>query len=1418
AHGTGTVLGDPIEAQALLATYGQERTEPLWLGSLKSNIGHAQAAAGVGGVIKTVLAMRHGVLPRTLHIQEPSPHVDWSSGAVELLTGQRPWPTAADRPRRAGVSAFGASGTNAHVILEHPSEPAPEADEPDPTGPEATRSAAGTPAPVLVSAATGTALRAQAGRLLEQVESDPDADPLDIAFSTVTTRSALEHRGVVVAGDRAELLAGLEALTTGEPSPRVVEGAVVPESGTVWVFPGQGSQWAGMARRLRETSPVFAARLELCERLLDEHVDWSLSEVLEDEAALSEVDVVQPALWAVMVSLAEVWRAAGLVPSAVVGHSQGEIAAACVAGALSLEDGARISALRSRALRALSGSGGMLSVVASQEWVRERIAPLGDRVSVAAVNGPNTVVVSGDPDGLRDLGRVLAKAGVMRWNVPGVDFSAHSRHVEALEDELADVLSAVEPGPSRVPFWSTVTAGPLEGTELDTAYWYRNLREPVRFEETVRALVADGFGTFVEVSPHPLLTTSVADTADTADTADPAAGRGVVVADTLRRDEDAAHRFLLSMARLHASGLAVDWNRAFDGTAARTVDLPTYAFEQRRYWLEPPRPLLEAPLDLADDERTVQTGRLSLSSHPWLADHRVRGRGVVPGTALLEMALQAGTDGEAVDELTLLAPVLVPEDGEVELQLQVEPGDGSGRRPLRLYAREARTDWRLHATGALCAPTGPADTVGPDLADWPPADAEQADLGTWYEDLAAQGLEYGPGFRGLRALWRRGYELFAEVALAEPVRPALLDAALHAALDLETEPALPFSWHGVRWLDRDAAAEATSLRVRLTLLADGSVALLVADGAGRGVLSADSLALRPLSAVQGALAGGDAALFELTWRPAEPDAASADPAGAAADGVPADVTVLRCPPAEGTAPARIHAVTSAVLGELQTWLAETETTGGRLVVVTRDAVVTGDGDATGEETADDAGTGALPDPAAAAVHGLVQSAQAENPDRIVLVDTDDPDGLPQALPSVLATGEARVVVRSGGIRVPSLVRIPPHAEPARPAFPADGTVLITGASGTLGGLVARHLVAAHGVRDLVLLSRRGAPELAAELTAEGATVTSAACDVADRTALADVLAAIPGDRPLRAVVHAAGVLDDGVIGSLTPERLRSVLAAKADGAWTLHELTRDLDLTAFVLFSSVAATLGTAGQGNYAAANAALEALAQHRHGLGLPGPALSWGLWAERSALTGRLDDTDLARLAGAGVRPLATEDGLALLDAAVRTDRPHLVAARLDPAAGETGALASLLRTPAVARRRRSTGLAAAPAAAGPAPAVGQGPDPRGMSEEERERFVGELVLREAAVALGHDTADAVDPDAGFQRLGLTSLGALELRNRLGARTGLRLPATMVFEHRTPRRLAAFLAGRLADAARTAAAAGTGTGDRPAAPDAAA
>ncbi|WP_370972859.1 type I polyketide synthase [Amycolatopsis sp. cg9] len=544
AHGTGTALGDPIEAQALLAAYGQDRAEPLWLGSVKSNLGHTQAAAGVAGLLKMILALRHGVLPKTLHADEPSPHVDWTAGAVSLLTSPQPWP-AGDRPRRAGVSSFGVSGTNAHVILEEAPAAEPAASSPD--VPEA---------PWVLSARSAAALRGQAARLL----SLADENPLDVAHSLLISRSRFEHRAVVLGADRRR---GLAALAAGEEASTVVTGLADAGPDAVFVFPGQGSQWAGMGRELLETSPVFAARLAECAAALVPFTDFDLLRVLRRGDELDRVDVVQPALWAVMVSLAALWEAHGVRPAAVLGHSQGEIAAACVAGALSLSDGARVVALRSRALAALSGQGGMVSVRLPLAEVEELLSP---GLAIAAVNGAASVVVSGEPSALDDL---VEKCGEHAKRIP-VDYASHSAQVDSLRERLLADLAPIRPRPADVPFVSTVTASVFDTTGLDAEYWFTNLRRPVLFDPALRAVLAEGWTTFVELSPHPVLTLGMQQTAP-----------GAVVAGALRRGDGGLGRVRLALAELAVRGIDVDWALP----AGRRIDLPTYAFDHRNHWL-----------------------------------------------------------------------------------------------------------------------------------------------------------------------------------------------------------------------------------------------------------------------------------------------------------------------------------------------------------------------------------------------------------------------------------------------------------------------------------------------------------------------------------------------------------------------------------------------------------------------------------------------------------------------------------------------------------------------------------------------------------------------------------------------------------------------------------------------------------------
>ncbi|WP_430792109.1 type I polyketide synthase, partial [Actinoplanes sp. G11-F43] len=619
AHGTGTSLGDPIEAQALLATYGQERPgadRPLWLGSIKSNIGHAQQAAGVAGVIKMVMAMRHGLLPQTLHAETPSSHVDWSAGNIELLSQAREWP-AGERVRRAGVSAFGISGTNAHVILE---------EAPEPTAVFSSAEVLPVVAADLsvwpISGRSTAALAGQAGRLREHLVARPELPVGDVAWSLATTRSVFDHRAVILGVEHDEMLAGLVSLATDQPAPGVVTGQVVPGGvgRTVFVFPGQGSQWVGMGRELADSSPVFAARLAECAAALEPFVDWRLDDVLAGRHGFESADVVQPALWAVMVSLAAVWRAAGVQPDAVVGHSQGEIAAAAVAGILSLEDAAKVVALRSRALTVLAGHGGMLSIAESVAVVRDRIAGFGDRLSIAAVNGPSATVVSGEPGALDELQAACGDA--VRTRLIPVDYASHGPQVEQLRAEILAALDEIVPRPGAMPMVSALTGEWLAGPELDAGYWYSSLRETVEFDRAVRVLTDSGHGVFVEVSPHPVLI--------------PAVDAAVTVG-SLRRDDGGVRRLMASFAEAFVNGVAVDWSKVLGG--GRTVCLPTYAFQRRFFWpsAQEPAGMRGAPEADAEFWAAVEGGdlvefaaRLNVDSAglgdvlPVLADYRRR--------------------------------------------------------------------------------------------------------------------------------------------------------------------------------------------------------------------------------------------------------------------------------------------------------------------------------------------------------------------------------------------------------------------------------------------------------------------------------------------------------------------------------------------------------------------------------------------------------------------------------------------------------------------------------------------------------------------------------------------------------------------------------------------------------------------------
>ncbi|MGA5226233.1 SDR family NAD(P)-dependent oxidoreductase [Streptomyces koyangensis] len=1749
AHGTGTKLGDPIEAQAVLATYGQDRAadEPLWLGSVKSNIGHTQAASGIAGVIKGAMAMRAGRMPRTLFTGRPTTQVDWTAGNVQLLAEERAWPERS-RPRRVGVSSFGMSGTNAHVILEQ--APAEEPAAPEPAVPAPVRDetaepvAPARPVPWLLSADTPDGLRDQARRLAGSAPvADSSGDPLDVAWTLATARATLTERAVVLAPE------GLAALAGGGESPALRRGTARQTGGPVFVFPGQGAQWTGMAARLIDTEPVFRARLEECERALAPYLDFSPIAVIRgedpDHAGVDRADVVQPLLWAVMVSLAALWRASGVEPAAVIGASQGELAAAVVAGAVALPDAARVVAARSRAIAdQLSGRSGLISLPLSEAEAGELLATLDGPLWTAALNGPRTTVVGGESAALAELTAACDRRGLRARRV-GIDYASHTVLVEPLRP-VFEALPRTPAAPGDVPLYSTVTGAALDTTELDPGYWYRNLRETVRLDQAVRAAVAAGHTTFLEISPHPVLTPGITETLDATDTP------GAVLT-TLRRGEDDVHRWVLALAEAHCAGVDVDWPALLGGPAGRRVlDLPTYPFQQRRYWpdIRPAadvttaglsgvrHPLLGAAAPLAGGG-TLWTGLLSTATHQWLAEHTIGETVLLPGTAFVELALHASPDG--LDELTLQAPLVIPAGAAVTLQMLVGEPAEDGRRPVTVSSRpqapgtpdEAGAAWTTHATGFLAGAGTLEATPEPGTATpWPPAGAEPVPVDGCYEALAAAGYTYGPVFQGLKALWRTEDELYAEVALPDAARadaerfglhPALFDAALHAAGAgglLTGTGLLPFAWEGVRL----HATGADTLRVRLRPAGRDALSLVATDTAGAPVAEVASLTLRQIGsdALRRAARAADLdVLHRVEWAPAtegpalppvlvgHPPAALAPLAatryddlealGAALDaGEPVPEAVLWCgsrPGGEQTAYA-VHAAVHEALHAIHTWLADARFTGSRLVALTARAVAVG------------AGEGVLDLPGAA-VHGLLRSARSEHPEHFALIDADGHPDSAAALPAALGSPEPDLAVRAGALLAPRLARgaaPAPAGEPvpgtrldttgegtlenlafvpapealadlgptqvrvamraagvnfrdvvmalgmvpgqrgmgtegagvvletgaevtdlapgdrvfglfagafgptavtdrrvlarmrpewnfaeaasvptpfltayyglvdvagatagetllvhaaaggvgmaavqlarhlgletygtaspgkwratglpaerlassrstefeervreatggrgvdivlnslegpfidaslrllapggrfvemgktdirdrARvtadhpgthydvfdlmstdrgriaeifteiidlfergvlellpltawdlrdaaeafrfmgrgrhigknvltlPAAPdPDGTVLLTGGTGALAGLLARHLVAEHGVRHLVLASRNGpaapgADRLAAELAEAGATVRVEACDVADREALAALLAGL--ERPLTGVVHAAGILDDGMTDALTPQRADRVLAPKADAALHLDELTAHQDLAFFVLFSSAAATFGSPGQASYSAANAVLDALAHRRRVRGLAGQSLAWGLWDTEDGMAGGLGRRERDRAATAGL--IGADQGMALFDTARTLPHAHLVPVTLDlvrlreQADGEPvpALLRGLVRAPA--RRTRAGAAAPRDLAA----------DLARLPEPEQRRTVLDLVRAHAAAVLGYDGPDAVAAEHAFTKLGFDSLTAVELRNRLTKATTLRLPAGLVFDHPTPAALATHLWTELA------------------------
>jgi len=1436
AHGTGTALGDPIEVDALRAVLGAPRTDGsrCLLGAVKTNLGHLEAAAGIAGLIKAVLALHHRRIPRNLHFRTRNPRVRIEGTALTLATEATEWPRGA-MPRVAGVSAFGMSGTNVHVVLEEAPEALGRAASVSTVTQSTEKMSAsaisGASAPgatisstmisgstisvesvepatlVVLSARSSAAVVAGAGRLLAMIEDSPEHTLAAVASSLASTRSPLPERLAIVVDTRTGLQAALAQAARGELPAGSARGRAGARPRVVYVFPGQGGQWTGMARELLADEPVFRAAIEACDAAIVAEAGWSVIAALRGEVEAAPIDVVQPTLFAVSVALARLWQAWAIAPDAVVGHSMGEVAAAHVAGALTLADAVAVICRRSRLLRRISGQGEMALVELAIDEAAAAIAGLADRLAVAVSNSPRATVLAGEPAALAGVLAELERRGVFCKRVK-VDVASHSPQVDPLRLELLTALAGLRPTATRIAMRSTVLDAAVGGSGLDAAYWAANLREPVRFAAAIGSLLQEGDAIFIEMGPHPVLTPAIAELA---------AGTGSAALASLRRGQPGRAALLEALAEGWVRGLEPRWSAALP--AGPRVRLPTYAWQRERHWIsgtsrraEPGgrHPLLGPMRSLSTDretrlwERTLDAGRL-----PWLADHRVRGVIVFPGAGYLEMLLAAAEErlGGPVElrGAAFVEPLVLVGDEAVHVQVVA----GSGRIQV---ASEGPDGWIVHATAGL-APAGAL--AGFDLA------AARERLTTSEPGrgvvaaLAGRGLEYGPAFQGLVELRRGAAEALARVELPEAaggdagyrLHPALLDACFHAMIGAlpggGNDAWLPVEVGVVRAARRPTGPVWCHVRVAATASEDRRAAdFVIADEAGtlaeiHGLVVqrlADAraeawllapgwpTAPRPAARIRGGrfvlLGGGElAAGLADALRSTGHAVVRAEDAEELAASVGADtLAVTAVVDLRGLSAGPLGGASFRLVRAVQVLAAVSRPP--RLWVVTRGAQAIAAGDDAAEQ---------------AAQIGLARTVALEHPElRCSCIDLDP--GRPGDVAGLVAEliaddDEQEVALRGAARHVGRVVRRASIPGGRGPEIRGDGTYLITGGLGGLGLAVAGWL-AGRGAGHLVLLGRAGVTTEAQRLAiaALPTQVTVVRADVVDRDKLVALLATIAASgRPLAGVVHAAGVLDDGLIAGQDERRLRAVLAPKAGGALLLDELTRDLPIDLFVLYASGAGLLGSPGQAGYAAANAVLDAVAQRRRARGLPGLSVDWGLFA----------DVGLAAGAGRGER-LTARGGRSLEVAEAHALLPRLLAdgaAQVGVVPLDVAAWTSLV--PAV------RGLARLALLVGAAP-VGEADDDLAaalaeVSGERRAARVDEALRRRVArvLRLAPDRLDVTVPLIG---LGLDSLMGLELKHRLKRDAGVEIAMTSLLRDTSVARLVQLVLAQTPGPAATA------------------